>query len=85
MADIVALLVQASQDQPNNSVKHQETVSLLCLLLNYMFIWVEAASSFKKLCVRNTPGKLSIGVFWNKNIYSSVIHVIYLIDCKLNC
>ena len=30
MADRVAVSVQASQDQQNNSVKHSETVSLLC-------------------------------------------------------
>ena len=32
MADRVAVSVQASQDQQNNSVKHPKTVSLLCLL-----------------------------------------------------
>ena len=47
MADRVAVLVQASQAQQNNSVKHQETVSWLCLLLNYMFTLSEACRKAK--------------------------------------
>ena len=52
MADRVAISVQTSQNQQNNSVKHPETGQELYTSISYCLLLVEPDSSFEKLYAR---------------------------------